>query len=301
MEGNHADLHMSPPEIVDYTEGNQLHYNGFGSQGNNFRSLSIADYVSELNERQFRGDMMELKKKHYISAKKTNGERFSEKWKIFDCFIYETTLQPGANVEQFVLFSGNWYEVEEDFKKEVEDAYEAIQKVMIVGHTSCRNERELIEYLLNERPELLKLDQEKINPKGVKYANLEPCDFFSRNREFIHLKDGHSSGPISHLWAQGVVSAEAFVSDHDFKVKLRRKVKTISDQKEGNFKFENLLPTARQKLERGKYKVVYGIMRKPYNDEELGIPFFSKVSLQAAVRRIDELGILVAIELICKS
>lgn len=40
----HADLHMSPPEIVDYTEGNQLHYNGFGGQGANFESLSIEDY-----------------------------------------------------------------------------------------------------------------------------------------------------------------------------------------------------------------------------------------------------------------
>ena len=39
---------MAPPEIVNYTEGSQLHYNGFGSHGTNFHSLSIEDYVAEL-------------------------------------------------------------------------------------------------------------------------------------------------------------------------------------------------------------------------------------------------------------
>ena len=299
-KGNHADLHMSPPEIVNYTEGNQLHYNGFGSQGTNFQSLSIVDYVAELDRCEFDGEVVELKEKHYVSAKKENEERFSEKWKVFDCFIFETTLTQGTDVRHFVLFAGNWYQVEEDFKKEIEDAYDAIEKVEIVGPTSCQNEEKLIADLLENRADLLKLDREKINPKGVRYGSLEPCDFFSQNREFIHLKDGHSSGSISHLWAQGVVSAEAFVSDHDFKVKLRRKVKSISDKKDGDFAFEALLPTASQKPERGNYKVVYGIMRKPYKDGSLGIPFFSKVSLQAAVRRIEEFGIPVAIELIQK-
>lgn len=298
--GNRADLYMSPPEIVDYTEGSQLHYNGFGSRGKNFLNLSVTDYVAELNRCQFGGDMMELKEKHFISAKKSNGAPFSEKWKVYDCFTYETVLTQRVDADQFVLFSGNWYKVENNFKNEVEDAYNAIKKVSIVGQTNCQNERELIEYLLNNRPDLLKLDQVKINPRGVTYGNFEPCDFFSKNREFIHLKDGNSSGSISHLWAQGVVSAEAFVSDHDFKVKLRREVKTISDRMAGNRKFEKLFPTARQKLEREKYKVVYGIMRKPYNNGNLGIPFFSKISLQGAVRRIEELGISVAIELIQK-
>ena len=34
--GNNSDVHMAPPEIVNYTEGSQLHYNGFGSHGTNF-------------------------------------------------------------------------------------------------------------------------------------------------------------------------------------------------------------------------------------------------------------------------
>jgi hypothetical protein len=44
----------------------------------------------------------------------------------------------------------------------------------------------------------------------------------------------------------------------------------------------------------------YGVMRKPYADGTLGLPFFSKVSLQAAAQRIEQFGLAIAIELIEK-
>ncbi len=41
-------------------------------------------------------------------------------------------------------------------------------------------------------------------------------------------------------------------------------------------------------------------MRQPYADGSLGLPFFSKVSLQTAASRIAQFGIPVALELIQK-
>lgn len=144
------------------------------------------------------------------------------------------------------------------------------------------------------RPDLLKMDQEFVTPSGVKYANLEVCDFFSKDKDFIHLKDGHSSGPISHLWAQGVVSADAFVIDAEFRKKLRAKVRSLGGR------FEALLPKRTERVARDSYSIVYGVMRKPYADGTLGLPFFSKVSLQAAAERIAQFGIPLPIELIAK-
>jgi uncharacterized protein (TIGR04141 family) len=292
--GNANDLHMAPPEIVNYTEGNELHYNGFGSHGTTFHSLSINDYIAELERCNFEGDIIEIKEKHRIKAKGFGSDEFSERWSVYDCFVFETILGDGAIVQNFILFAGDWYRVEKKFKESVEAYFNAIPKLTIVGATTCRNERQLIEELTASRPDLIKLDQQKINPGGVKYANLEPCDFFSNTKQFIHLKDGGSSGPISHLWSQGVVGAEAFVSDAEFRKKLRAKVKSM----EGGF--ENFLPKSTDKVMRDEYTIVYGIMRKPYADGSLGLPFFSKVSLQAAAERIAQFGIPVAIELIQK-
>ena len=74
---------------------------------------------------------------------------------------------------------------------------------------------------------------------------MEPCDFLSTHKQFIHLKDGHSSAPISHLWNQGVVAAEAFVRDEKFRVDLRKAVKKRQRQakKKG---FEALVPPFRR-------------------------------------------------------
>jgi uncharacterized protein (TIGR04141 family) len=131
-------------------------------------------------------------------------------------------------------------------------------------------------------------------------ASLEPCDFLSTNRQFIHLKDGHSSEPISHLWNQGVVSAEAFVRDAKFRKDFRDAVKKRQkkSKKQG---FENLLPDGRSKPTPSEYTVVFGIMRAPYlKSGALGIPFFSKISLRAIVERIRLMGFNVEVHLIKK-
>jgi uncharacterized protein (TIGR04141 family) len=289
-----ADLHMSPPEIVNYTEGSELHYNGFGSHGKTFHSLSIKDYIDELNRCQFKGAISDIKEKHRIKARGEGHEEFSEKWRAYDCFVFETSLGAGRKLAYYILFSGEWYRVDKDFKNRIEKFFRAIPTVSIIGKTKHLNERDLINDTDKNRSDLLKLDQTKINPADVRYANVEPCDFLSNKKQFIHLKDGHSSGSISHLWSQGVVSAEAFVSDADFRKKLREKVKSLRNG------FESQLPTSKDRVVREDYQVVYGIMRKPYADGSIDLPFFSKVSLQAAAERIRQFGIPIAIELIEK-
>lgn len=293
-QGGESELHMAPPEIVDYQEGCLLHYNGFGSAGTNFHSLSIEDYVSELNRCAFVGTIDDIREQHYIRAKPLGSDVFKTQWRVYQCFTFEVEIRTSGVKISYVLFSGQWYCIERNFKRQVEARFQAIPRVQIIGPTNCRNERELIAHLEESRDDLLCLDQVKINPQGVRYANIEPCDFLSNGRQFIHLKDGHSSGPISHLWAQGVVSAEALVSDEDFRKKLRA---VVAQRRRPALA---LLPAIHGRVIRADYTVVYGVMRKPYRNGDLDLPFFSKVSLQAAVDRIEQLDIPVALEIIAK-
>ncbi|MGG2399829.1 DUF6119 family protein [Pseudomonas sp. SH1-B] len=292
--GGESDLHMAPPEVLNYEEGCLLHYNGFGGGGTQFHSLSIEDYVEELNRCDFEGDVNEVCEKHYIRAKTASSEVFNTQWKVYQCFTFETTLGEGEEETSYVLFSAHWYCIERNFKLQIEERFRQIPKVEIIGPTHCKNERELIAHLEATRHDLLCLDQVKINPRGVRYANIEPCDFLSDAKQFIHLKDGHSSGPISHLWAQGIVSAESLVGDAEFRKSLRKVVR------QRRARYLSLLPAINGKVTRAEYTVVYGIMRKPYKDGSLDLPFFSKVSLQAAADRLEQLDIPIALEIIAK-
>src|SRR5262249_2819525 len=108
------------------------------------------------------------------------------------------------------------------------------------------------------------------------------------------------SEPISHLWNQGIVSAEAFVRDAKFRKDFRNAVKK-RQKKSKKRGFENLLPDGRSKPIPSEYTVVYGIMRSLYKKSgTLAIRFFSKISLRAGVERIRLMGFNVEVHLVEK-
>ena len=90
------------------------------------------------------------------------------------------------------------------------------------------------------------------------------------------------------------MSVDALVSDEVFIQALRNEVATR------NHNFLDVLPSGVGNVVREKLSVVYAIMRRPYRDGSIGIPFFSKVSAQASIQNIRKLGVRVAIELIPK-
>ncbi|MGV7186816.1 DUF6119 family protein [Xanthomonas axonopodis] len=106
---------------------------------------------------------------------------------------------------------------------------------------------------------------------------------------------------MSHLWNQGLVSAESFIRDDVFRKSMRDSA--IKRQKAAKkSKFELLLPDDRSKVTSTDYKVVFGIMRHPYQrSKRLGLPFFSKVSLRAVASRIQLMGYAVEVHLIEKT
>ena len=240
--------------------------------------------------------MATLKASHEIRVV-VNGEGSKQKKaRVYDCFVYEVQEKGKVNV----LFAGEWYCVEKSFHDEVERAFLAlVSAAPFVKKTRSKNEKELISEV-DKSKDFLNLDQVKISPAGVANANLEPCDFFSRKKQFIHLKDGHSSAPISHLWNQAVVSAESFVRDPKFRSDLRREA--IARQKAGKkTDFEKLLPDGRSKPNPEDYSVVFGIMRaRNMRTKLLTLPFFSKVSLRPIAARLTLMGFPVELHLIEK-
>ncbi|MDD2063434.1 hypothetical protein D3C76_188400 [compost metagenome] len=153
-KGRDSELHMAPPEIVDYQEGCLLHYNGFGSAGTDFHSLSIEDYVAELERCDFKGTIDDIRERHYIRAKAPGSEVFNTQWRVYNCFTFETDTKTAGVTNSYVLFSGQWYCVERNFKRQVEARFQSIPRVQIIGPTDCRNERELIAHLVDSRADL---------------------------------------------------------------------------------------------------------------------------------------------------
>ncbi|MBB4570334.1 DUF6119 family protein [Rhizobium leucaenae] len=297
--GEQSDLHMCPPEIVDYVEGQDVAYygKGFSREKNWYSQLDILEYAAELNAIAFNEAFEVIKADHYVHMHEDEETRSKPKWKVYDCFIYECQL----NEQAYVLYAGTWYQISRVYKDRVEAIFQSLVRPSFLRQSSAKNEQELIGEL-NQRPELLIMDKTKVNPRGVNNGNLEVCDFFSLQRQLIHLKDGHSSSSISHLWMQAVTSCDALMSDATFRNGVRRQARRRQAEEPVKVGFESLLPPGRQgRVDTTAYTVIYGILRRRNRRSgAVDIPFFSKVSLQAPASLLAKYGYGVEMHLIEK-
>jgi uncharacterized protein (TIGR04141 family) len=299
VKGNASDLHITLPDILSPEEGGEVGYFGVGLKSGRkqaYTQIAIEDYVEELKAGQIAdiADMAELRTSHEVRVIVDGEGDRKQKRKLYDCFVYELTHKG----DTYVLFAGDWFVVDHAFHAAVEtDFLKLLAKRTFVSSTRSKNERDFIAEL-DAHKNLLNLDQVKLSPAGAPGANLEPCDFLSTTKQFIHLKDGHGSAPISHLWNQGVVSAESFIRDEKFRIDLRKEVKKRQTQSKKTG-FDVILPDGRSKPVPGEYTVVFGIMRDRYKRSgTISLPFFSKVSLRSIADRIQLMGFPVEVHLV---
>jgi uncharacterized protein (TIGR04141 family) len=297
--GEQSDLHMCPPEIVDYIEGQDIAYygRGFSREKSWYSQLDILEYAAELNAVAFNEAFEVIKAEHYVHMHEDQETRSRPKWKVYDCFVYECQLDQHT----YVLYAGTWYRISQVYKDRVETFFQSLIKPPLLLQSTAKNEQELIAEL-NQRVDLLMMDKTKVNPRGVNNGNLEVCDFFSLRRQFIHLKDGHSSSSISHLWMQAVTSCDSLMSDATFRNGVRREARRRQAEMPLKTGFEQLLPLGSQgRVDTAAYTVIYGILRRRNRrTATLGIPFFSKVSLQAPASLLAKYGYGVEMHLIEK-
>jgi uncharacterized protein (TIGR04141 family) len=109
---------------------------------------------------------------------------------------------------------------------------------------------------------------------------VELCDILTRARRLIHVKRHLGSSDLSHLFAQGAVSAELIQGDPNF----RKAAQRIVDKVAGNRKFR-FFPA--KGIDASKFEIVYAIVAD-WRGRSLAtaLPFFSKVNLRATRQRI---------------
>jgi uncharacterized protein (TIGR04141 family) len=285
VAGSKSDLHLCIPEILTPESSFQISYYGAclrSGPKEAYSEVAIDDYVKELQQGDFsKLDMNSLRSSHEIRVV-TDGEgEKSHKRKIYSCLVYEVKHRS----KTYVLYDSQWYRISDGYFNDIENFYQrTLVPTSFLASTTCKNEKELIAELSKD-PNLLCLDQTHSAPTGAK-RELEACDFFSKSRQFIHLKDGHGSDSLSHLWNQALVSAESFIQDDGFRKTLREEV-AARQRKYRQTGFLPLLPAATTRPNAADFPIIFGVMRRAYvGTGKLDIPFFSKVALRAVVSRL---------------
>ncbi len=260
---------MAVPEIINWADVVGFRYRA-PKRGHIHEDLDINDFMDLFSDPIILADL-----KHSlvfpISAEK---DEPLDKWTALRC-IYSELEHDGKT---YVLNNAKWYEIEASFVSEVDSDFRSIpdSTVSLIPYTPGDSENEYNEKATAAISGSACMDQKNIVHGGGR-SSIEFCDILTSDKKLIHVKKYGGSSVLSHLFNQGVVSAELFVGDEEFRRKLNSKLPT--PHKLSNTRIR---PTAPD------YEVIYGIISS--DPSALEIPFFSKVSFRNAKRRLTALG-----------
>jgi uncharacterized protein (TIGR04141 family) len=200
------------------------------------------------------------------------------RWPIYNCLVGELTLDG----DQYVLSEGQWFRIDHQFLAEVDAAVQALVKpsVGLPSFTSGDEGDYCKRAARKSKGKLYLLDRDLIS--YGQHNSVEVCDLYSEGHVFIHVKKYGASSVLSHLFAQGAISAELFFHEPSFRA-------AVSEKLPPTYHWGD--PTAQPPSQ--KFEVSYAIICR--RGKPLSLPFFSKVNLRKESRRLRELGFKVSL------
>lgn len=271
---------MAVPEVIEWEKVEGFRYLQEWNPGL-FDDINLHEFLSLLTDVQKSQMEVTFLKWFEVFGISTENQEVIHDWSVYQCIYSEIQVSQRT----FLLSNGKWYEIQNDFAEEINSYFSNfLSQGCPVALPSCHNENEN-DY--NERvcaenaTELICLDRNLIR-HGWGNSSIEACDIYTQGKTFIHVKNYGGSSVLSHLFNQGVVSWELFASEYEFREKL-------NDKLSESFRIPN--PNSRPPI--AEYRVVFAIIST--SSHSLNIPFFSKVSLKNAKRRLEGYGYKVSL------
>ena len=266
---NYEKIWMAPPDILDWISVAGFKY-AKRKTAELKDDLDVSEFVASLGEKQPELDVLKSAQISVISTK--NDEEIAH-WTAYKC-IYAEIENDG---KMYILHSGKWYEIAKSFTDEILKSFtDTLDSDVGLPDYAHENEGKYNQAL----PAVLEgahcMDADMIIHGGG-HSSIEFCDLITADKRLIHVKHYSGSSQLSHLFSQGVVSGELFVQDEGFRKKLNDKLPD-----------EHKLSDVSVRPDPREYEIVYAIISKSLNPLE--IPFFSKVSLRSAKRRLEGYG-----------
>ncbi|WP_416832038.1 MAG: TIGR04141 family sporadically distributed protein [Erythrobacter sp.] len=271
-EGNTANIFLAPPSTLDFQEHIGFLYPRERKTSDKHSDLRISDYISRVGPENI--DVHKLKS-NSIRHFRDRDDLASDQFSVYRAIVYERQ----EDNYLYVLTDGEYYRVDNDHVGNVQQQVMEIPLCNIdlppakIGEI----EGEYNERACAENPAYFELLDRKTVTYGGQYSRIEVCDILTSDKKFVHVKPKIKSSTLSHLFNQGLVSAQCF-ADSRFRKKAADKCR---DAFKGHFL---------QKTENSDYEIVFAIITTSVGDIRQALPFFSKQSLVNASTTIRGLG-----------
>jgi len=204
-----------------------------------------------------------------ISATTGNASR---SWSVYRCVVYETSLDGRT----FLLAEGEWFEVDPTFVARVDTELRSIGRPAVILPAAGSREWEP-DYNVRAAGEagLALLDNHPIKVGG---DDVEVADLLSAAGEFIHVKRKTSAGGLSHLFAQGRISATTLKTDPGARA-------AAAAMLAANGRVEQAVLA--EPYDMRTKTIVFAVIAENAQDLPAKLPFFSRLNLWQARRFLE--------------
>ena len=263
--------------LIDYQFNEAMSSYSLTPTGNKLTELNIDDLYQSLNSGQ--GFTLPYMKTRRITVYDSNDQDI-DTWPLYKCLYVQFTL----NIGTYILYKGNWYEVQKRYLKDLKD--------YITTHEINSTKLKLPAWNGTQKEGAYNIaaasaikgqcwDKTLYTHPDFSYG-IEFCDILLP-KYVIHVKKLSSSSLNSHLLMQTYVSAQLLTSD----IAIRPWIK-----KEAIEKFNgDIFLDAKNRFIASPVKYLIVLMRGT-NSKKLidSMPFFSLITFNMMIRRILGLG-----------
>jgi uncharacterized protein (TIGR04141 family) len=266
-------LWLSIPEAIEWRKVDHFRYRPSRRKGQ-YNDLHFSQLVSEINNI---GDV-DVDTLRYIRVEGVSAETGMEiyDWQLFKCLNHEVV--DGSHTH--VLNNGKWYEVASDFATAVAETCQSVRpSASNLPEYQDRDEAAYNVRVASSDPShFVSCDRNVVVfPSGP--SRIEFCDLYTDDRELIFVKRYADSSVLSHLFAQGVVSAETF--------RRERRFRQLVNQ---NLPATHRLGTEIDDLIPQNFTITFAVISESARPLHESQPFFSKVNLRNAVKLLESNG-----------
>lgn len=297
-ERSFDNAHLAPPDMVEWTE-----VPGFLYPGEQHRNIhpdmdltECLDAIARFEQAapdELTFTVEDLKKRYKVRVVMDEQGREREHWAVYDCLVLELDAKDAFHV----LSGGQWFRIEKDFVGAIKARVAPLAREMPKLPYAQVNQIEGdYNQSIHQGSKSFALLDEKLVRCARAHTSIEPCDLLTEegpNLQFIHVKRKTRSSTLSHLFAQGVVSAQAFLGDTTFRKELKQAV-----SKQGRPNLVRRLGDPSKRPASDACEVIFAVIAgAPKRGETwpLSLPFFSLLNLSNAAERLQDLGCKVGI------
>ena len=276
INGHSTDLDFAAPDILEPLKIDYYQLSSTRRKSPEMSELSQDRVYSSISDWKIDEPLTSIR----VHAFDIAGEQPITSYPLFD-YIVADIRHDGRH---YTLSAGQWFVVDETYVEAVQHRMKSLDDITDALDLGAwgpgEDEGSYNRRLAGDRGWKL-LDKDNF-PIGGPNQKIEICDVLTAERQMICVKRMSKSSTLSHLFAQGSVSAQLLVSD-------------ANGYKHRVMEAFNEIAPGQGFGQRDDWTVVYAIGTSKPGKLADTLYFFSKVSLERAVRHLQSLGIRVAL------